>query len=126
MIDEDELVSQALDLPEAERIAYVDARCGSDFELKSRVVGLLQVASLICDKESYKQATISREVRDFLHSDLLGRKKGLGELHPQTISSQYQLALYYLGSGDETEGLSRLIELERILKKSDFQSTRVL
>ena len=79
---------------------------------------------MICDKESYKQATISREVRDFLQSDLLGRKKGLGELHPQTISSQYQLALYYLDSGDETEGLARLIELSKILKKSDFQSTR--
>ena len=53
-----------------------------------------------------------------------GRKKGLGELHPQTISSQYQLALYYLDSGDEEEGRSRLIELEKILKKSDYQSKR--
>ena len=53
-----------------------------------------------------------------------GRKKALGELHAQTISCQYQLAIYYLDSSDETEGLAQLVELSKVLEKSNYQSTR--
>ncbi len=54
----------------------------------------------------------------------VGRKQALGELHPQTISSQYQLAGFFLDSGDEAEGLARLIELEKVLERSNDQSSR--
>ena len=70
-MDEEELVSEALALPEKERLAYVEAKCGSNLVLKNRVVSILQTGAILEE---------SATDNDFwlVGSLPLGQTKGLG------------------------------------------------
>ena len=63
MDDEEDLLSEAMVLPREERLAFIEAKCGSNSELKDRVVSILQVGAIVeasaTDNDSWLVGSLS-------------------------------------------------------------------